>query len=162
MRNRLTYTLAVLLLLTATLYAQSDPWRFVITDQKYSYYLDTRRVSRTGQGTLIVWVKVFWRYTAEGAAQKQEYIAQVLLPRVDVEKARKAEYIVYRQEFDCAAGRYRVLSSLVYDPRKSLIFSPSASAPYDYPSPWEAVASESPGGQLLDAVCALRPRRQRS
>ncbi len=152
----------VILLLTTTLYAQSDPWRFVITDQKYSYYIDTRRVSRSSQGTLIVWVKVFWRYTAEGYAQKQEYIAQVLMPQVPKEKARKTEYIVYREEFDCVARRYRVLSSLVYDPSKSLIFSPSASAPTEYPLPWVSATSEGANGSLLNAVCALSPRKRRA
>jgi hypothetical protein len=161
MLNRVTYLLVILLLATS-LYAQSDPWRFVVTDQKYSYYVDTRRVSRIREGTLIVWMKVFWRYTAEGYTQKQEYITQVLLPRVDAEKARKAEYIVYREEFDCVARRYRVLSSLVYDSSKSLIFSPSAATPTEYPLPWVAGTSEGADGSLLDAVCALRPRKQRN
>jgi hypothetical protein len=162
MRSRVTYPLAVLLLLATTLHAQSDPWRFVITDQKYSYYVDTRRVSRTGQGTLIVWVKIFWRYTSEGYGQKQEYIAQVLTPRIPEERARKAEFTVYRQEFDCAARRYRVLSSLVYDSSKSLLFSPSAFAPDQYPSPWKAVTSETADVPLLDTICALRPRQRRN
>jgi hypothetical protein len=161
MRSTVTLPLAILLLAT-TLDAQSDPWRFVITDQKYSYYVDTRRVSRTARGTIIVWVKEFWRYTAEGYAQKQEYINQVLVPRIPAEKARKAEFTVYRQEFDCAARRYRVLSSLVYDQRKSLLFSPSASMPDDYPSSWVMAIPEGAGGPLLDAVCALRPRRLRN
>jgi hypothetical protein len=160
MRSRVA-CLSTILLLATTLYAQYDPWRFVITDQKYSYYLDTRRVSRTSQGTVLVWMKIFWRYTSEGHAEKQDYVARVLVPRVSKEEARKAEYIVYRQEFDCAGRRYRVLSSLVYSPRKSLIFSPTASAPADYPSPWVAVTPEGAGGPLLDAVCALRSRKPR-
>jgi hypothetical protein len=160
MRSRVACLSAILLLAT-TLYAQYDPWRFVITDQKYSYYVDTRRVSRTGRGTVLVWTKVFWRYTSEGYAEKQRYIAGVLVPRVSEAEARKAEYIVYRQEYDCAGARYRILSSLVYSPAKSRIFSPSASAPDDYPSPWVAVTTEDAGGPLLNAVCGLRSRKPR-
>jgi hypothetical protein len=159
--GRVTYLLAILLVAT-TLYAQPGPWRFVITDQKYSYYVDTRRVSRTGRGTLIVWVKEFWRYTAEGYAQKQEYISQVVKPRIPEEKARRAEFTVYRQEFDCAGRRYRVHSSLVYDSGKSLIYSPSASAPDDYPSPWIVATQESAARHLLEAICAFKPRKTRS
>jgi hypothetical protein len=145
-------------------------WELIITTDKYSYYLNIRRSSRTASGTIMSWEKAVPRTdTKEGKEEQQRatLYANIAASKglenvntggdIDWSKFESFSHSLELNEYDCTRRRIRTIRLLSYGVKGNLISESSAAELRK----WRGIVPDSIGEKRLEYACRAVSQHKR-